>query len=149
MRPVPIPEPYRSELGRVGARFKVWIAPSGDLLDDEVRPVEAATYECSVRGAGDDVRDGQTITSVIIQLEEGDLEALQQTGMFEFGVWGDRMPVFLLHPLRYPTIEELMAMDHESHTGEGEWCYDCGINTATGQTLEDLIKEDGDVERDG
>jgi hypothetical protein len=83
-----------------GAQMRTWAAPGGDLTDPEVRPVEAASRVVEVLGEGDVVtRADQLLTSVVIQLEEGDLEALAETGMFEFGVWGGGLPVFTFVPL--------------------------------------------------
>jgi hypothetical protein len=116
VRPIPVPEPLRSQLAEAGAQFQVWAAPNGDLTDPEVRPIEAFSYLAAVRGEGDSIRDGQPVTSVIIQLEEGDLELLQDTGLIEFGVWGGALPVFFLSPLR--TVSEEEWREYLDGTGE-------------------------------
>lgn len=130
MRPVPFPEPYRTVLADAGGAFRVFSAPSGDPDDPEVAPVEACSYECAVEAIEGDVREGPLVTSVVIELEDGDLERLQETRMFEFGVWGAGMPVFFFHTLRSPDPEEMRSVPHgfvpeDGVSGEGV-CSQCG-----------------------
>lgn len=128
MRPIPFPEPYRSQLAALeGTRIKTWAAPDGDLLNPEVAPTEAITYMARVAGAEGQIREGQWVTSVMIKLEDGDLENLAETGMFEFGVWGGALPVFFFVPMRAPSIDEWREIPHEFDVVElgdvkCKWC---------------------------
>lgn len=111
MKAVEFPEPYRSQLAAGGGVFRSWGAPSG--YEDEVYPAEACTYEVAVaKGEGGEVREGQVVTSMIIELTDEDLESIRETGMFEFGVWGAQVPVFFFTPLRKPTSNEIQAIPH-------------------------------------
>lgn len=95
MRPIPIPVSIRQEWAGAGASFAVFSAPSGDLTDPEVRPIEAAIYYGPVLGEGEEIaRTDQAMTSVVLQLEPGDLEALAVTNMMILTVWGHGFPVF-------------------------------------------------------
>lgn len=111
MEPSPWPEPYRSVLEEHGAAFRQWGAPSGH--ESEVGEVEACTYVTSVfAGEGEDPREGQTVTSVVIELTDSDLEQINQTRMFEFGVWGEQLPVFFFNPLHAPSTNEWQSVPH-------------------------------------
>lgn len=92
MRPVPIPDRLREALSAQGAEFAVLAGPSGDLTDEVVAPVEVAFYEAAVAGSAEKVM----ATGVLLQLEEGDLEALTATGQVWLGFWGRGCPVFFV-----------------------------------------------------
>lgn len=74
MRPIPIDEADAHKIsqrnGGVLYNKVVMAAPNGDLLDDDIRPVEAVVYE------GDDAK----MFAMVIALEDNDLLKLQSNG---------------------------------------------------------------------
>lgn len=99
MRPIPIPPAIREEWAAIGAEFQVMSAPNGDLTDPEVGPIEVASYLSPVYAAGGVLsRDDQPVTSVVITLEEGDLDNLRDTGLLVLSVWGHGFPIFMMWP---------------------------------------------------
>lgn len=81
MRPVPIPD----ELVPDGCRRIVVGAPGGDLTDETVGAVEV------VAGVDPQMGLGQ---AVLLQLEDGDLDRLQDCGGLWLTLYTRQLPVF-------------------------------------------------------
>jgi len=83
LRPIPIPD---DEVIEDPCFKRVIAAPDGDLLSDDIRPVEAVL--------GPTVLGERVVlkASVLIQLESGDLEELTLTGRFWIHFCGGIVP---------------------------------------------------------
>lgn len=81
MRPVPIAD----ELIPEGCKRLVIAAPDGDLLNDEIRPIEAVVGLTEDRGP---------LFAMLLQLEEGDLERLQACGGLWLSMYTNQLPPF-------------------------------------------------------
>lgn len=70
-----------------GCKRVVIAAPNGDLMDDSVRPVEACV------GLTEDMGLCYTI---LVQLDEGDLERLAETPAIWLSMYTPQIPVFAI-----------------------------------------------------
>lgn len=75
MRPIPIPDEIIEKARPIGWQSHVIAAPSGDLLDDKIRPVDALVGVVQYE-------DGEQALelNVLIELDEGEHEKLAQNG---------------------------------------------------------------------
>lgn len=92
MRPIPISDELLRQFP-IGAIRRVYAAPSGDLLDPVVPPAEGVVYQTPISGT----EEGSLhpVTCVVLKLEDGELEDLQQGGLVVMGWPGYNMPVFM------------------------------------------------------
>ncbi len=93
MRPIPISAGLLAQFGPEATRA-IWTAPNGDLNDPVIPPAEAVTYQVHPTGSAEGTL--WPVTSVVLTLEEGDLEKLQAGGLIVLGFPGTRLPVFML-----------------------------------------------------
>lgn len=86
MRPIPIPDALVPDWGT----RHVIAPPDGDLLNDEIRPVEAIV--APLFGDDGEPIPGSTCYSVLIQIEDGDWEAVEATRQFLITFEGSVVP---------------------------------------------------------
>ena len=94
MRPVPISPPMLRHYPE-HATTLVLSGPTGDLVDDPIRPVEVIRYIDNLAGGGPAVA-----TVVMLRVETGDLEKLADGGHVALTLWGP-----CIHPFAVEVVD--------------------------------------------